>query len=264
MNQGAITHLASACQSVSEVRICCVITVLCWIKHTPWKNHCPSSASHTHTHNTAMMMSIYISSSPLVLLHNHTSVTMVGSTHRFERAVQIGWVLLRQSQPLAYHGMFWLAAPIPSAASLCWQFTGCKQALHSCYTGSVQLLLLCALKQAQGVSVNVPFFSSSFLHTTRSCAFSGIAEACLEVGFSLTALIGWCGRLSVHESSLSVYGRTLRPGAFWWWLATQLLTLWSHVQSRNSSSHDVCIAALWIFSTEHRRFSKNCCISWKS
>lgn len=36
------------------------------------------------------MMSIYISSSPHVLLHNHTSVTMVGSTHRFERAVQIG------------------------------------------------------------------------------------------------------------------------------------------------------------------------------
>ena len=50
-----------------------------------------------------MMMSIYISSSPLVLLHNHTSVTMVGSTHCFERAA-VDW--LRQSQPLAYHGMF--------------------------------------------------------------------------------------------------------------------------------------------------------------
>lgn len=32
-------------------------------------------------------------------------------------------------------------------------------------------------------------------------AVHGIAEACLEIGFSLTALIGWCGRLSVHESS---------------------------------------------------------------
>ena len=37
-----------------------------------------------------VIMSIYISSSPHLLLHNHTSVTMVGSTHCFERALQIG------------------------------------------------------------------------------------------------------------------------------------------------------------------------------
>lgn len=56
------------------------------------------------------MMSIYISSSPLVLLHNHSSVTMVGSAHThthtllFEgRAVQIG---PGNHSLLAYHGMF--------------------------------------------------------------------------------------------------------------------------------------------------------------
>lgn len=37
-----------------------------------------------------VMMSIYISSSPHLLLHNHTSVTMVGRTRCFERALQIG------------------------------------------------------------------------------------------------------------------------------------------------------------------------------
>lgn len=63
--------------------LCCVITVHCWIKHTPWKKS-RSFASHTES---MVMMSIYISSSLLVLLHNHTSVTMVGSTHCFERAV---------------------------------------------------------------------------------------------------------------------------------------------------------------------------------
>ncbi len=41
-------------------------------------------------------------------------------------------------------------------------------------------------------------------------AVHGIAEACLEIWFTLTALIGWCGRLSVHESSFSVYGPTRR------------------------------------------------------
>lgn len=43
-----------------------------------------------------------------------------------------------------------------------------------------------------------------------SATFHGIAEACLEIGFSLTELIGWCTRLSVHESSFSVYGPTQR------------------------------------------------------
>lgn len=55
-------------------------------KKTP-RNQGTFSASRTQVMG---MMSIYISSSPHVLLHNHTSVTMVGSTHRFERAVQIG------------------------------------------------------------------------------------------------------------------------------------------------------------------------------
>lgn len=60
-----------------------------------------------------------------------------------------------------------------------------------------------------------------FLDAIRSCAFRGwgwngpkcialllvrITEACLEIGFSLAALIGWCGRLSVHDSSFSVHG----------------------------------------------------------
>lgn len=81
-NHGAIAHLASASQRG------CVIIVYCWIKYTPWKNQGPDFASHIHTHTQSMMMmSIYISSAPLVLLHNHTSVTMVGSTHCFERAV---------------------------------------------------------------------------------------------------------------------------------------------------------------------------------
>lgn len=44
------------------------------------------------------------------------------------------------------------------------------------------------------------------------------------IGFSLTALIGWCGRLSVHDSCVfSVYGSTLRlklpdgdsPPSYW-------------------------------------------------
>lgn len=66
--------------------------------------------------------------------------------------------------------------------------------------------------------VKVFFFFFSFLDTIRSFAFCGrglnrpkcITEACFEIWFSLTALIGWCGRLSVHDSSFSVYGATLR------------------------------------------------------
>lgn len=50
-----------------------------------------------------------------------------------------------------------------------------------------------------------------------------ITEACFEVGFSQTALIGWCGRLSVHDSSFSLHGPTLRlvlpdgdsPHSYW-------------------------------------------------
>lgn len=65
--------------------------------------------------------------------------------------------------------------------------------------------------------VKVFFFSVVVvLDTVRTCAFGGqgwsgpkciavlflhIAEACLKIGFYLTAPIGWCGRLSVHESS---------------------------------------------------------------
>lgn len=44
------------------------------------------------------------------------------------------------------------------------------------------------------------------LSALQSVLFMHIAEACLEIGFSLTALMGWCGRLSVHDSSFSVYG----------------------------------------------------------
>lgn len=46
--------------------------------------------------------------------------------------------------------------------------------------------------------------------STGLSALQCITEACFEIGFSLTALIGWCGRLSVHDSSFSVYGATLR------------------------------------------------------
>lgn len=53
--------------------------------------------------------------------------------------------------------MFWLAAPIPSGTSLCWQFTGCTQILHGCCTGSVLIVLWWALKQARGVCLEVFF-----------------------------------------------------------------------------------------------------------
>lgn len=45
-----------------------------------------------------------------------------------------------------------------------------------------------------------------------------------------------------------------KAGASWWWLASQLLTLWSHVQSRNSCSHYVCISGIfhWAFSKFRR------------
>lgn len=45
----------------------------------------------------------------------------------------------------------------------------------------------------------------------RCNAVHGIAEACLEIGFFPTLLIGRCGRLSARESSLSLYGPTPRP-----------------------------------------------------
>ena len=53
----ALSHTSAsqpARQWVSEwVCVCCVITVHCWIKYTPWekkkKNQGPSSASHTDT-----------------------------------------------------------------------------------------------------------------------------------------------------------------------------------------------------------------------
>lgn len=37
-----------------------------------------------------------------------------------------------------------------------------------------------------------------------------LCSACLEVGLSLTAQAGWCGRVSVHDSSVSLYGPALR------------------------------------------------------
>lgn len=59
-------------------------------KNTPWgKKKSRYFLCVTHTQGM-VMMSIYISSSPHLLLHNHTSVTMVGSTRCFERALQIG------------------------------------------------------------------------------------------------------------------------------------------------------------------------------
>lgn len=53
--------------------------------------------------------------------------------------------------------------------------------------------------------VKVDFLSFNFIsgHTKECIAMHGL-------GSPLTVLIGWCGRLSVHDSSLSVYGPTRR------------------------------------------------------
>lgn len=130
----------------------------------------------------------------------------------------------------------------------------------SCYTGSV-LLLLRAKRVVEG-------FFSFLLATTRSCTFPGQWRC----GSKSTAwhcggmfgdwvlsntLIGLCGRLSGHESSLSLYGPTLRlelPDG------DSLHSYWHFDPMHNPEIlvHIMySIAVLWVFSTEHHRISKN-------
>lgn len=110
-----------------------------------------------------------------------------------------------------------------------------SKALHSCYTGSILLLgfLLLLLwsyapKQAWSVfaqSAFIIFFpwllqevvvpsllrSEVDLNALQCCSWYCWGMFADWVLPNSTDTVGWCGRLSAHESSLSVYGPTLRP-----------------------------------------------------
>lgn len=146
----------------------------------------------THTQGM-VMMSIYISSSPHLLLHNHTSVTMVGRTRCFERALQIGpgnlslWPTLAcfdlqrqlRAQPLFVDSSLAASTHCVAAAQVLW----CTAGLFRPY--------MTTRPTTPPPSPDLRVLAAAV------CSFY-----CLEIGFFRTALIGCRGGLSVRDSSL--------------------------------------------------------------
>lgn len=134
--------------------------------------------------------------------------------------------------------------------------------LHAGTLSATQVLLLRLLLRC-GFKTSIPI-----LRALRS----GWAEACLEIGFFLTVpdrvvwkiICAWVITVCIWTCS--------KACASWWWLASQLLALWSHAQSRNSCSRYVCIPGIFhwtfcklrrthaFFSIQQLMFAKN----WKS
>lgn len=115
----------------------------------------------------------------------------------------------------------------------------------------------CVHKSRPKVSfVKVFFFSFCFLDTIRSFAFCGRGlnrPKCIAVHYwgmfwdlvlpNSTDRVVW--KIICAWLILFCIWSYSEAGASWWWLATQLLTLWSHAQSRNSCSHYVFLHSGW-------------------
>lgn len=203
---GAITH-SPFCRSAMCVCVCCVITVRFWIKYTPWKNQGPSSASHTHKAWWWCQFTFQV--------HRLCCYTIIlalpwSGVHTVLRG------LCRLAQAITAFGLPWhvLTCSTNTKCSLSlltvhWLQADTLWLLHRLCA----VITVCTKAGPKCLSWKCLFF---VMDTVRTCAIGGqgwsgpkciavlylhIAEACLKIWFSLTAPIGWCGRLSVHESS---------------------------------------------------------------
>lgn len=248
------THLASASHSASA---CCVITVH-WRKYTPWKNQGLSSASHTHTHSHRAWWWCQFT----FQVHRWCCYTIIlalpwSGVHTVLRG------LCRLAQAVTAFGLPWhvLTCSTNTWCSLSlltvhWLQAYTVQQLHrfpaviiACITTGVRCLL---------------WKCSSFLDTHKELCLWWSRAECIAVSAVHAYCWGMFGDWVLPNSTDRVVWKIIcawlilfciwthsEAGASWWWLATQLLTLWSHAQSRNSCPHYVCITAPWIVSTEH-------------
>lgn len=94
-----------------------------------------------------------------------------------------------------------------------------------------------------------------------------IAEACLEIGFSLTALIGWCGRLSAHDSSFFFFFLYMEPlwgsELSWWWLAHTAIDTLIQLHDPEILVHITCMYYFTLDSFHWTSFGfrRICCVS---
>lgn len=87
-------------------------------------------------------------------------------------------------------------------------------------------------------------------------------EACWRLGSPEQPLMGWWGRLSVHDSSFFLYMDPLEGFSFLVVTRhTAIDTLIPCTIQKFLSWLRLCAAALWMLSAQRLWFSKNCCIS---
>lgn len=174
--------------------------------------------------------------------------------------------------------MFWLAAPIPRAASV---FVDSSLAASTDSIAATQVLCCnyCVHWSRPEVSL-WKFFSPPGHYKELNSGWSRVEwtreYSALQCCFSWYCW-GMFGDWVLPNRAHRVVHKIIcawvilfciwthsEAGASWWWLARQLLTLWSLMHNPEILVHmTYAIIPLWILSMEHLWFYKNCCISCK-